>query len=71
MAAMSCVLAQKMISVSTSMMTKPAVSMKPNQTNAQLSLGGMKIWFPIERGTKPFNSVQASDNRVQMWFNSQ
>jgi len=58
MAAMSCVHVLKMKSASTSTMTKPAVSMRPSQTNAQRSRGGMKIWSQIGLGTKPFNSVQ-------------
>ena len=68
-AAMTNVHAPKMRSASTSMMTKPAASMRPNRTNAQPSLGGMKIWLQLELGTKPFNSVRGFDNRVQMWFN--
>jgi hypothetical protein len=64
MAATCFVHALKMISASTSMKTKPVVSMKPSRTNAQPSLGGMKIWPQIEHGTKPFIYARDSDNLV-------
>ena len=56
----------KTTSVSTSMKTKPVASMKPNLTNAQRSLGGMKIWHQTEHGTKRFISALGSDNQVPM-----
>ena len=37
----------EMMSASTSMKTRPAVSMKRNPINAQPFLGGMKIWSQI------------------------
>jgi len=57
--------ALKMMSVSTSIGTKPAVCMRPSPTNALLFHGGMKIWLQIDLGTRPFNCAQGYVNRVQ------